>query len=329
MNQQQFEARYGESWQRLEALLDQLDKPRWRIRKATIDGDAELPQLYRQICHHYALARQRHYSPHLMNRLHHLVWRGHMQLYRRSSIWWTYCLAFIGHEFPQLVRRHRRLLLLACTAFLLPGVLFALFCYQDGGLIYSFMEMEQVAQLEEMYDPQNRQLGRGEARRADSDMMMFGFYILNNIGIGFRTFAGGLLYGIGTAFFLVFNGLHLGAAAGHLTRLGYGSTFWQFVCGHGAFELTAIVISGMAGFRLAHPLFAPGQSSRINALKPAALESLKLMIGAALMFLIAAFIEAFWSSSTLVTPALKYSVAALLWLAVISYLIFAGRDDGY
>ena len=39
---------------------------------------------------------------------------------------------------------------------------------------------------------------------------MFGFYILNNVSIGFRSFAGGIIFGLGTIFFLVFNGLILG-----------------------------------------------------------------------------------------------------------------------
>ena len=69
--------------------------------------------------------------------------------------------------------------------------------------------------------------------------MMFGYYIKNNIGISFRTFAGGMLFGLGSVFFLVYNGLAIGATAGHLTQAGFASTFYPFVAGHGSFELTA------------------------------------------------------------------------------------------
>ena len=47
---------------------------------------------------------------------------------------------------------------------------------------------------------------------------MFGFYVMNNVGIGFRSFAGGIFLGLGSALILVFNGLFIGAAAGHLTH---------------------------------------------------------------------------------------------------------------
>ena len=45
-------------------------------------------------------------------------------------------------------------------------------------------------------------------------------------------------------FFLVFNGVVIGAVAGYLTERGLGETFYSFVVTHGAFELTAIFLVG-------------------------------------------------------------------------------------
>jgi uncharacterized membrane protein SpoIIM required for sporulation len=84
------------------------------------------------------------------------------------------------------------------------------------------------------------------------------------------------------------------------------------------------VICGAAGLRLGHGVLAPGQRSRIQALKDQAQEALPLVMGAALMLLVAAFIEAFWSSMSL-QPTTKYIVAALLWSVVIAYLLLPGR----
>ena len=107
---------------------------------------------------------------------------------------------------------------------------------------------------------------RSAERSAETDFVMFGYYIANNIGIGFRTFAGGILFGIGTLFLLVYNGLVIGGVAGHLTAIGYRDTFWSFVSAHGAFELTAIAVCGAAGLRLARAVLAPSQYSRARAL---------------------------------------------------------------
>ncbi len=174
----------------------------------------------------------------------------------------------------------------------------ALGCYQDVELIYSLTDGESVARLESMYDPTNRKPGRDAWRQSDTDFAMFGFYVMNNVGIAFRTFALGLVVGVGSLFILVFNGLMIGAAAGHLTTLGYGETFWPFVSGHAALELTAIAISGAAGLLLASALLAPGQRRRRDALRENAREAVKLVNGALIMLVLAALVEAFWSAET-------------------------------
>src|SRR5690606_14326581 len=142
-----------------------------------------------------------------------------------------------------------------------------------------------------MYDPADptHRLGR----ESGTDMAMFGHYILNNISIGFRTFASGLLAGVGTAFVLVFNGVVFGVVAGHLQAIGHGDPFWRFVAGHSAPELVAIVIAGAAGLRLGLALLAPGRLRRVDALVEAGRIGAKLCLGILAMLLFAAFVEAF------------------------------------
>jgi uncharacterized membrane protein SpoIIM required for sporulation len=50
-----------------------------------------------------------------------------------------------------------------------------------------------------------------------------------------------------------------------------------------------------------------------------------IIYGVSALLLIAAAIEAFWSSAGWIPPPAKYSVAALCWIAVISYLSLQGR----
>ncbi len=188
--------------------------------------------------------------------------------------------------------------------------------------VYYLMPPEALAKFQEMYNPGNRRHGM---RDADDNVAMFGFYIWNNVKIGFQTFAGGIAFGLGSIFYLVSNGVLIGATAGYITQVGYGTPFWSFVSGHSAMELVAIVISGAAGLRLGGALVAPGQRSRKAALVAAAQPAVRLMYGAAGMFLIAAFIEAFWSPLTAFPPVTKYAVGAILWGVVLGYFLFGGR----
>jgi uncharacterized membrane protein SpoIIM required for sporulation len=107
--------------------------------------------------------------------------------------------------------------------------------------------------------------------------------------------------------------------------MGYGENFYPFVIGHGAFELTAIVLSGAAGLRLGFALLAPGRLSRGQALLTAGRESVRILYGAAGMLVIAAFLEAFWSSAALVPPPVKYGVGAFFGAVVLLYLWLGGR----
>ena len=51
----------------------------------------------------------------------------------------------------------------------------------------------------------------------------------------------------------------------------------------------------------------------------------RLCLGVAFMLLVAAFIEAFWSSVASIPYAVKYAVAAVLWTGVIVWLWRGGR----
>ncbi|KFF46108.1 membrane protein [Pseudomonas sp. BRG-100] len=320
MKQSLFESRHQQQWQTYAQQLEQLEQG-----KAKAGGVADFPHQYRRLCQHLALAQQRGYSSYLVDRLQQLALRGHQQLYRHRSQLAAKMLAFLLADFPCLVREQWRFVLIAGLLFFGSLVGIALLVYLFPDLIYSIVSAQQVAEMQGMYDPAASRLGRAAERAASEDWMMFGYYVMHNIGIAFQTFAAGLLFGLGSVFFLIFNGLVIGAVSGHLTDIGYGQTFWSFVIGHGAFELSAIALAGAAGLQLGWSLIAPGRLARSEALRLAAHKSVRILCGVMVFLLIAAFIEAYWSSTTHIEPWLKYLVGTALWLLVAVYLIFAGR----
>lgn len=332
MKQAQFEQLHAAQWKKFGDYLHRLETGRQRTRKNLFSelppplSDAEygeFAQLYRMLCHYHALARDRQYSSYLVDLLADLVVRGHQQFYRRKHYFWRQLLSFFMAEFPQLVRREQVYFWWASALLYVPALCFFIAVLWQPQLVFTVVEPHQVNDFEAMYDPANRVLG--SARDASSNWHMFGFYINNNISVAFRTFASGLLLGIGSIFFLFYNGLLFGAVAGHLTEVGYTQTFFTFVIGHGSFELTAIVIAGAAGLKLGYSLLVPGNMSRLQSLQVAARTAIKLVYGVIAMLLVAAFIEAFWSSSGLMSHPVKYGVGALLWILVFAYLIFGGR----
>ena len=320
MKQSLFESRHQPQWQAFAQYLQQLEQG-----KVKASDMADFPHQYRRLCQHLALAQERGYSSYLVDPLQQLALRGHQQLYRHRSQLTANVLGFVLADFPRLVREQWRFVLIASLLFFGSLVGIALLVYLFPDLIYSIVSPQQVAEMQGMYDPDASRLGRTAERASSENWMMFGYYVMHNIGIAFQTFAAGLLFGLGSVFFLIFNGLVIGAVSGHLTEIGYGQTFWSFVIGHGAFELTAIALAGAAGLQLGWALIAPGQLTRGESLRLAARKSVQMLCGVMIFLLIAAFIEAYWSSTTLIAPWVKYLVGAALWMLVTAYLGLAGR----
>jgi uncharacterized membrane protein SpoIIM required for sporulation len=133
---------------------------------------------------------------------------------------------------------------------------------------------------------------------------------------------------LGTLFFLVFNGLYIGAAAGYVNHAGNPDAFWSFVSGHSSFELLGMVIAGMAGMRLGMAILKPGRLPRVRAVAAAGRAALPLIYGAALLTLLAAVVEGFWSGR-LIDSQIKYAVGAVGWALHIAYFLFAGRSAGH
>jgi uncharacterized membrane protein SpoIIM required for sporulation len=315
MKQELFENHYKPLWQQFNDQLTELEHQKKLRRRAEVAGFSDH---YRQICHHLALAQERQYSPYLIDQLNQLALRGHQQLYQRHNNILYNVVQFILIGFPATIRRELNLILLSSLLFFGSLLLMAALTYFNPSLVYSVYPEGSVREFSEMYDPENKKAMQ-DNRSASDDFVMFGFYIKNNIGIGFQTFASGFLLGIGALFNLLFNGIAIGAVMGYLTNLGYGETFFPFVVGHGAFELTGIAIAGAAGLKLGYGLLCPGRLSRKQSLIQAAREAMPLVYGVLFLLLVAAFIEAFWSSSSYLSNTSKYVAGGCFWLLVLSY----------
>lgn len=319
-----FEADYAGVWQVLEEALDHADgvKRPDKIAPQPLD-DPQLAAHYRRCCEHLALAQARGYPVHLVHRLEQLTQRAHQHIYQRRD----YGLHQLGQlaliRFPQAVRAHRWYLLAAALLFLVPLFAVGWTSYRDPGFILHLMEASQVREFEGMYGHETDSIGR--LRSAGTDWEMFGYYIMHNIGVGFQCFAAGIFAGVGSIFYLVFNGLHAGAVAGFLVASGHATNFFSFVVTHAAFELTAIVLAGAAGLRLGHAIIAPQRQTRLQALKDAAQAAVIVVYGVVGMLLVAAGVEAFWSSAAWIVPGVKYGVGAACWMLVLAYLGWQGR----
>jgi len=311
MKQERFEAQHSAQWGEIAQICAGRGEP------------VHLPALYRSLCQNLALARQRGYSPSLTDHLHALVQEAHAKLYGAAPARTLVLHDWLLYLFPQRVRQEWRLLLVSLAAFWLVGVAVGLLIWWHPSLAYSWSNPEELDKYVGMYSSTAKHLGR---RGNEDDVLMFGFYIWNNVSICFRTFAAGLVAGVPALLSVISNGMHGGVIAAWLsldasTRLN----FWSFVITHSSFEITGLNLAGVAGMRMGLALIHPGRRSRSRALLETSQYVLPILLGAACMTGLAAFFEAFWSSSSVIPPNIKFAVGGVCWLSVIGYLGFAGR----
>jgi uncharacterized membrane protein SpoIIM required for sporulation len=166
--------------------------------------------------------------------------------------------------------------------------------------------------------------GFDAGRDAGIDTAMAGFYVHNNVGIALRCFATGITFGLGSAFYLIENGLMTGAVVGYVTAHGAGDNILTFIVGHGSLELGAIVLAGGAGLSIGWSMVTPGDKTRLAALQDTAKSVAVIVFGAAVMLFMAAAVEGFWSGSS-VPSAVKRLIGGINFVALAAYIGLAGR----
>lgn len=321
MKQEYFKNQSEPGWKEFETLLYELERGKKTKESSSL---ATFPEMYRKICHDLNIAKANHFDAQLVERLNRLVTRAHQHLYKSGKFSFSRLAAFWTTDFPQAIRRERKLVLFALLLFygIALGTFALIRFYPE--LIYTISDRSTVEDIENLYNPTSDHFLK--PRGADTDAEMFGYYIYNNISIGFRVFAGGILLGLGSMLIMVFNSLFLGAISAHLFNVGYTtSTFFPFIIAHASLELTAIAFTAAAGFKLGWAIIAPGRFKREHALRLAAYNAIPIVYGSAGMLFTAAMIEGFWSARPIPVP-IKFGVGACLWLAVCAYFLFAGRQ---
>jgi len=145
----------------------------------------------------------------------------------------------------------------------------------------------------------------------------------NNLTVAFTVFALGIT-AVGTVWMIVFNGLLLGVVGAATWRAGMALALWSFVAPHGVLELPAIFIAGGAGLEIARGLLFPGLLSRRESLAHAGGRASRLVLGSLPLLLTAGTIEGFFSPSD-APVAMKFTLGAVLFTALLAYLFGAGR----
>ena len=283
-------------------------------------------RLYRGLTADLARVRTYGAGPELVGALERWVGAGHNLLYRRRRRIAHGLGRWLAVGFPRAVRRHRVPVLLATALFYGPaGMTFAA-VHGDPLLGRKMVGSAMMTRAENTVkgDPAARYLER-EITALEMPVLSAAL-TTNNLGVTFLAFAGGVLAGAGTLAVLLLNGLMLGSVLGAYANEGVLAVILAFVFPHGFVELTAICIAGGAGFGLGSALLVPGRLTRADALRARGRDLLTLLLGAAVMLVVAGIVEGLYSPLALPAPA-KFAFGGSTAVLLAAYFGLAGRRD--
>lgn len=305
------------NWQRLEDLLQLLDTA--SLRRLRRQEVRELGRIYRRTASDLAIARAESRDPRLVNYLNSLVIRAHGRIYRADAQGGKKIRRFFTHELPQTFRRTWRY---TFSSFLVFAI-FAVIGFVGTRYDPEFSELLGVnPAFREIFietkTPWWERLNESNQEGASSIMT-------HNIQVTIYTFAFGAIFGVGTLFYLAFNGANIASVVALTYRAGFGNDLVTFMVAHGVVELSCIFIAGGAGLLIGSAMLMPGDLTRGDALRIRGMEAVRLMMGVALLLVMTGIIEGFISPQP-IDPRIKYSIGAITGIALYSYLILAGHE---
>ena len=312
---ERFVARKQDAWEAFRRTAARIERAGLRALAA-----AEIPAFaarYREVAADLARARTYGVSPEVVAYLERLVAAGHNALYRARSRGRLPIAPYVLRDFPAAVVESWRYVLVACLLFTVPAAVGYAVLRERPELAEEIAPPVMVSRAEQAAQRQARGVGYAQAENEDRPVLA-SWIISNNIMVCLAALAGGLVVGVLTVLSLVYNGLSLGVGFGVFANHHAAGYLATFIAGHGVLELTAVFISGGAGFRLAQALVAPGDLTRKDALVLQGAVALRMIGSVVCLLTVAGAIEGLVSASD-AAPAYKFAVSGASAVLLVCY----------
>ena len=312
MNEKAFRESRRESWEKLAELTGLLE----RRRVPGPDGVGELLKRYRRAASDLAEAQTHVPDSALREELELLVARAYGMIYHQPDARVGAGDFFLA-RLPQTFRANVGYFLFALGTFAFGCLVGAVVVAIDESWATLYLPPSHI---EAVQDGQLWTDLFGLMPSSITSTMVF----YNNAVVCFSAFGLGLLFGVGTIYVLLVNGLMLGSALALCGRYGLLGQLAGFIVGHGVLEISAILLAATGGLMLGDSLARPGRYRRLDALRLRARAAAILAVGALPFLAEAGFIEGFISPWD-VQPVWKYALGITSGVAMYLYLFTVGR----
>lgn len=311
-----------------EALFVKQNTDKWKAYETLkTDNPDELAQRFVDITNDLAYAKTFYaksnttaYLNGLASTLHQSIYKNKKEEKGRFFRYWKY-------ELPLLFFQYRRQILYAFIFFVIAGSIGVLSAKYDDRFVRLILGDGYVNMT-------NRNIAKGDpfgVYKNQSEFSMFFQIALNNTWVSFVMYISGVLFSIGPVYYLLRNGIMVGAFEYYFFSKGLGAQSILVIWIHGTLEILSIIVVGGAGLVLGHGLLFPKTYTRIQAFKNSAKDATKIVIGIIPIILLAAFFEGFitrhtemplWLSVFILTSSLFFMV----WYVIIYPMQLSKRN---
>jgi uncharacterized membrane protein SpoIIM required for sporulation len=305
-----------------ESAFIQQNRGRWETFDEALAGTRtvepdEMADLFVQVTDDLSYARTHFPESRTAGYLNALAGRVHLEIYRNKREERSRIITFWTTELPALMYRVRRPLLNAFIIFLIAGVIGAVSAANDETFVRLILGDAYVNMTLQNIE-EGKPLGVYENM---TEMNMFLAITFNNIRVSFFVFVAGLLFSVGTGYFLFSNGLMVGAFLMLFSQKNLLGHSLAVIFLHGTVELSSIVIAGAAGFVLGNSFLFPGTYSRLASFRMGALKGTKIVVGLIPFFVLAGFIESFITRYEYMPLTVKLVIIGLSAALMIFYFL--------
>ncbi|MBR5727615.1 MAG: stage II sporulation protein M [Muribaculaceae bacterium] len=277
----------------------------------------ELADMYNDLTADLAFAQTHYPNSRITLYLNNLTLQLHTSIYGNKREKWSRISRFWTHEVPLAVWDARKELLLSLSVFLLfiaIGVVSSLNDYDFPRLILGDGYVDMTIDNIRHGDPAAVYQGGGNTE----SFLMIAF---NNIRVSLMAFALGVLTSLGSIYYLMMNGVMVGAFTTMFYNEGVLGEAMLAIMLHGTLELSTIVIEGGAGIVMGNGWLFPGTYSRIQSFRRAAKRGLKIVVGTLPVVIAAAVVEGYFTRYTHASNALRGGFIILSAAFIIYYYV--------
>jgi uncharacterized membrane protein SpoIIM required for sporulation len=318
----QFRAEREADWQRLEAMLDLIEKK--SPRRLSSEDLFELPRLYRSTLSALSIARETSLDGSMIAYLESLSTRAYFILYGCRDSFWKQLGGFFAQGWPAAVRGMVGEILIIAALFIGSALAGYFLVMADPGWFGAIVSGELASGRNMQASVETLRESIYGAPEHDGLEIFATFLFTHNSQVSILAFALGFAFGIPTLFLMASNGVMVGAFYAVFVSKGLGVGFTGWLMIHGSTELSAIILAGAAGLHIGRAVAFPGERSRLAAAGEAGRRGALVMIGVVIMLLVAGLLEGF-ARQLITADAARFAIAATMFAIWVVYFTLGGR----